>query len=36
MRQGQKLDEHMAGAGVDAPPDRDQYFLPLNNCIVAR
>ena len=27
--QGQKLGEHRAGAGVDAPPDGDQYFLPV-------
>ena len=26
---GQKLGEHRAGAGVDAPPDGDQYFLPV-------
>ena len=26
---GQKLGEHRAGAGVDAPPDGDQYVLPV-------
>ena len=26
---GQKLSEHRAGASVDAPPDGDQYFLPV-------